>query len=166
MSFRFKCTCCGQWQNRVPDLGFHKPFYVATMSDQERTARVRMDSDTCAIDEQQVFVRCVLPINIRGSDETFAYGVWSSLSEKSFRTYMDACTVGREDETGPFFGWLSNRMGGYPVTLSLKVHVIPLAQGLRPRLELHDADHPLVVEQQEGITVERLTQIVGPYLSH
>jgi hypothetical protein len=71
---------------------------------------------------------------------------------------------GREAEP-PMFGWLMAALPTYePSTLSLKtmVHTRPL--GLRPLVELEPTDHPLAVEQREGITLARVQQIAEQLL--
>ena len=62
----------------------------------------------------------------------------------------------------PRFGWLSNEIRIYrPSTLHLKtnVHFQPLNS--RPLIELEATDHPLAVEQRDGITLERAQEIVA-----
>ena len=72
---------------------------------------------------------------------------------------------GREAEE-PMFGWLAVDLPTYePSTLSLKtmVHTRPL--GLRPFVVLEPTDHPLAVEQREGITLARV-QAIAEQLLH
>ena len=59
----------------------------------------------------------------------------------------------------PYFGWLSSSVPGYPETLKLETMVHTRAVGVRPRIELEPTDHPLAVEQREGITRERVREI-------
>jgi hypothetical protein len=59
----------------------------------------------------------------------------------------------------PYFGWLSNSLPGYPETLSLPLDVVTPALELRPSFLLHDGDHPLVREQREGITTDRVREL-------
>ncbi len=62
----------------------------------------------------------------------------------------------REQEP-PYFGWLVTELPVYPEsTLLLKTHVRTRAVGVRPLIELEPTDHPLAVEQREGITAERV----------
>jgi hypothetical protein len=63
-------------------------------------------------------------------------------------------------DAGPFFGWLSTRFAAYPQTLNLKAHV-HLRKDARACVELGPTDHPLAIEQREGITLERVEQIVS-----
>ncbi len=61
---------------------------------------------------------------------------------------------------GAFFGAIF----GYPETLSLKTHVHLRALNQRPFTELELTDHPLAVEQRNGITMARVWEIVEPLL--
>jgi hypothetical protein len=59
----------------------------------------------------------------------------------------------------PWFGSFANALSGYPDTLLLKSLVHPRPGGLRPTIELEPTD-PLAVEQRDGITSERVIEIV------
>ncbi len=65
---------------------------------------------------------------------------------------------GRESEP-PYFGWLSSVVPGYPKTLSLNTMVHTRPVGARPLIELEPTDHPLAVEQRDGISWDRIQQI-------
>jgi hypothetical protein len=64
------------------------------------------------------------------------------------------------------FGWLANELPGYePSTLQLETMLQPdPAPGMRPFVEVEPSDHPLSIEQREGITVARVREFVAPYL--
>ena len=59
------------------------------------------------------------------------------------------------------FGWLSNRLPDYPDTLNLRTDVWPQDGNKRPLVTIQSAhaEHPLYVEQQQGITPTRLGQL-------
>ena len=50
------------------------------------------------------------------------------------------------------------------VELSLKANVHTRSVGQRPYVELQPTDHPLSVEQQKGITIERVQEIAEALL--
>ena len=63
------------------------------------------------------------------------------------------------------FGWLMADLPTYePTTLNLKTMVQTRPLGLRPLVELEPTDHPLAVEQREGITVARVQSIAEQLL--
>jgi hypothetical protein len=161
----FTCDSCGEWHDSLPrDLGFDEPMYVDELDDEQRSAWVTGDGNfrvRRSPDETNYFIRGVIELPIAGTKDSFCYGVWTSLSEPSYLAATKAATA--DEEAGPFFGWLSNIVPGYPTTQNLKTHV-HLRPGLRAAIELEPTDHPLAVEQREGITVERWKQIVAPAL--
>jgi hypothetical protein len=57
------------------------------------------------------------------------------------------------------FGWLSTSLPLYPETLCLKTNAHTRPLGHRPFIELEPTDHPLAVEQREGITRARVREI-------
>lgn len=115
-----------------------------------------LDSDFCVVEGAHFFIRCRLQLPIIGSDETFEFGLWSSLSERNFGTYYESFASDTQGSLGPWFGWLSNGLPGYPETLCLKCQVRPQNGGLRPLLELEPTDHPLAVQQRVGVTFDEI----------
>jgi Endoribonuclease L-PSP/Uncharacterized protein conserved in bacteria (DUF2199) len=57
-----------------------------------------------------------------------------------------------------------NQLPNYPPTLGLKLSVQPGAKGMRPLATLEAADHPLAIEQREGIALAKVLEFVGPWL--
>jgi hypothetical protein len=87
-------------------------------------------------------------------------GVWVSLSEANFERMSELWeTLGRENEPA-YFSWLSTSVPCYPDTLNLKAHVHNRPLGERPLVELEPTEHPLAVEQRDGITMARVKEIV------
>jgi hypothetical protein len=58
------------------------------------------------------------------------------------------------------FSWLSTHIPEYPETLSLKMYAHIQSQELRPQFSLEPADHPLAQEYQNGMTAERVREIM------
>ena len=140
--------------------GADAPYWYDEVAPEERDARIQLSSDQCIIDGEHFFVRGVLEIPVLETGDVFAWGVWVSLSKTNFdRMHELWQTPGRENEPA-YFGWLSTEVPGYPSTLNLKTRVHTRGVGLRPRIELEATDHPLSVEQREGIAMARVRQIV------
>jgi len=154
---------CGRCVERHDDLplhyGFHAPAYWYGIAENERTSRCLLSSDPCIIDEEHFFIVGNLELPIIGSNEKFSWDVWVSLSAHNFAR---ACKLweqpGRESEP-LYFGWLSSGVPGYPETLSLKTMVHTRPVSLRPLIELEPTDHPLAIEQRDGITWERVQEL-------
>jgi hypothetical protein len=156
----FRCRRCGEWHDDLPmHHGAAAPAYWYSIPEDEREERADLTSDLCVIDGQHFFIVGNLELPLIGSEQRFSWDVWVSLSQANFkRAYRLWDQPGREAEP-PYFGWLSTSLPGYPETLSLKTHVHTREVGRRPFVELEPTDHPLAVEQREGITLERVREI-------
>lgn len=163
MVYRFKCTTCDAWHEGLPDLGYDEPAIAADIPSQDKPARVIITSDLCEIDNEFFFVRCNLRLPIKESDESFSFGIWSSLSKTNFKRYQAHFDEDMRD-WDPMFGWFSNQLPNYPATLGLKLSVQTGAKGMRPLARLEPTDHPLSTEQREGITLEKVLEFVSPWL--
>ena len=162
---RFRCTSCGEWHEGVPTYGFEAPVYYYAVPENERATRCSLGTDDCVIDGEHFFVRGSLEIPVHGESETFSWGVWVSLSRDNFLTFVEYFDQPRRSHVGPFFGWLSNSLPLYPDTVNLKTMAHLRDDGVRPYIELEPTDHPLAVEQRQGISVQRVAEIYS-HLQH
>lgn len=158
--FRFECATCGTTHEGIPSFGWDYPAQYLAIPDSERARRVTLSDDACVIDNQWFFVRGCLEVPVHGYREPLNYGVWLSLSRDSFARYAAIFNdVNRRSDT-TFFGWLCTAIPGYPDTQLLKtaVHVRPWPT--RPLVQLEPTDHPLALEQRDGVSPWRVQQIV------
>jgi hypothetical protein len=155
---KYRCHICGEEHDGLPDLGADRPDPFWMVPEDERDRRITLTSDTCQIDGAHFYVRGVIRLPIRDTGESFGIGVWVSHHEDNFRAYAehpDSSTI------GPFFGWLATRIGFYSqATLGLKTMAHYQGRALRPLIEVEPTNHPLAVDQREGITLERVCEIV------
>lgn len=162
MSKGFQCATCGNWHDELPlNFSFAEPYYVEELElgDRERLVSGEGDFRELPRDgDTHFFIRGRIEIPIVGTNDVFTYGVWTSLSPTNYTAAKAAYAKNRE--AGPFFGWLSNSFPHYPETLNLKTNV-HLRTDVRAAVELEPTDHPLAVEQREGITMERVKEIIS-----
>jgi hypothetical protein len=165
MDYAWTCRCCGQRFNTLP-LGFscNVPEPWLAIPQAERDARGQCSSDLCVIDGEHFFVRGCLEIPIIGRADKFVWGVWASLSKQNFERILDLWDAADLENEPPMFGWLGNAISIYPKTLYLKTHVHPRAGGARPAIELEATDHPLAIEQRQGISLARVEEIAAALL--
>jgi hypothetical protein len=156
---KFTCSCCGQVHEGLADLVFAAPAYYYTVPESERERRCTLTPDMCSIDNEDFFIRGCLEIPIRDSSQTFCWGAWCSVSRANFAKYQETFEEERQSHVGPFFGWFSVRLPGYPNTLNLKVMAHLRDHRQRPLFDLEESEHPLSVEYRQGISMERLQQI-------
>lgn len=154
------CSTCGQSHEGVPTgYGYDAPWTWYTVAEEERARRCSLNADYCVIDNADFFVRGCLEIPIIGRDEPFIWGVWVSLSKSNFEREQSLVNNPERIHEPSYFGWLSSRIEVYPDTAALKTNVHTRAVGTRPYIELQQTDHPLSLEQRDGITTERLVQL-------
>ena len=148
--FSFVCRDCGKRHEGSPSLSFASPFFWD--DDAERIPwKTDITSDLCIVDSESYFIRCVLEIPIIGASEPFTWGVWVSQSRENFLAYSDAFPNTPERIT---FGYLANRIPGYPDTLNLHTQAHWRTSSLRPWIELEAGDHPLYRDYLHGISWE------------
>ncbi len=116
------------------------------------------DGELCSVGEHH-FILANLELPYR-DDEFFVWTCWVSLSDASLARIEGRWErEGRENDE-PAFGWLSSILPTYqPATRSLKARVHQNPIGLRPWIELEPTDHPLAVEQRNGISDERIVAV-------
>lgn len=159
MTHKFQCNTCSEIHEAIPDVAFDAPVTWTDLPEDERARRGRIDSETCVVDDHH-FVRAVLELPIVDSDDRFAYGVWVSLSSANFERFVEVggTDVGAGD--GPWSGWLSVRIPGYPDTFLLRTRVHLQPPPKRPTVELEPTDHPLAMEQRLGVRLARVFEII------
>jgi hypothetical protein len=152
------CRECGVEHDELPDcFGIDAP-WRALVPEEEFGQRVELNRDLCVVDGNAFFVRGHIEIPIHDRINPLAFSVWSSLSEKSFLRMHDRWLDSNRADDAPYFGWLSSPIRVYPDTIHLKLGVQSRAPGLVPLFILSDDDHPLAVDQRNGISIERWHQ--------
>jgi hypothetical protein len=161
----YQCKTCGESHDELPmSFGADAPYLYDVIAPEERSWRAEICSDQCIIDNQHYFVRGCLEIPVLDGPGPFVLGVWVSLSEKSFERMSELWeTPGRESEP-PYFGWFCTSLPGYPETINLKTNVFTRPVGQRPLIVLEPTDHPLAVEQCDGINMARVQEIVEMFM--
>src|SRR6185312_1701491 len=113
--FAFRCSCCGEVHEGSPSIAFKASDPYASLSKEQKAQIGKIDSDFCTIthaDRTDYFIRVVLEIPIHGVEEPFLWGIWVSLSEKSFLRYVE--TYDDPVAGDGFFGWVCNALKEYP----------------------------------------------------
>jgi len=165
LRYSWTCRCCGQPHDELPiHWAAEAPVYYDALSEAERETRADLSADFCAIDEAHFFIRGLIEIPTVGHSEKFSWGVWASLSSASMETVQRVWDRPDRQSVGRFFGWLSTALSLYPDTVNLKTHVHINAPPFLPSVELEPTDHPLAVEQRDGMTLERAVAIAEALL--
>ncbi len=152
----FLCSVCGEQHEDRPAAGFSAPHYYQILSEEDKTSLATLSEDFCIIeygDQTDRFIRAVLLMPVKDSEDTMDYGIWVSLGEKNFEYYMDHFNDDIEGET--FFGYLCNHIPEYEDTLLLAANVVCGPANQRPRVLLHTSQSEsstFVKDFTEGIT--------------
>ena len=134
------------WHYLVPDSQFEQ--------------RVELTADQCVVDGTTFFVRGHIDIPVHGQAEPLTFSVWSSLSEASFRHMGERWESRDREQDAPYFGWLSTAIPAYPDTVHLQLSVQSRSPGLVPLFTVAPGDHALSIDQHQGISEQRLHEIV------
>jgi len=165
----FKCSECGEIHSDL-SFSFARPALISAWSDEEIEKRVHFNdttkTDLIVVDEKFFFIRCVLEIPIRKTDDCMTFGVWQSQSEDNFFKYQDAYQSDERagNETS---SWHTPRVpeyrtedkNGYLTNLpsTLKWQAPPQ----RPLVFINECDHHLYRDQKNGISRKKALKIAA-----
>ncbi|WP_025145293.1 DUF2199 domain-containing protein [Pedobacter jeongneungensis] len=163
----YTCHTCGEIHHDWPALAFSSPLHYDNLNDQDKETIATLSSDFCTIEDGETvdrFIRCTLSQLVNDHCEDLQYGLWVSLSEKSFKDYKD--NFNNENHEVTYFGWLCNNVPGYQSTLSIPTTVYTQTDNNRPLIVPHeDFDHPFVKDYYGGITKheaeKRINEMIG-----
>ncbi|RXH55287.1 hypothetical protein GRAN_4391 [Granulicella sibirica] len=135
------------------------PAAMLAIPDTDWNERVMMTPDQCVIDGNTFYLRGRIPVPVIGLEEPFIWGVWAEVGPKDFLRANELWnTPGRESEA-PFRGYLDTNVFLFGNTMNLEVWVQTQIVGHRPHFAIANEQHPLAIEQRDGITMERVVEI-------
>lgn len=158
----FDCTICGEHHPELP-LKYSVPAPLAffRVPPEERTTRIVITPEQCVIDNRDFYLRGRILVPVHGLEDPFVWGIWAEISPKNFfLTHELWNSPGRED-TPAFPGWLDSEIPIFGNTHNLEIEVHTQPVGRRPHFTVADPNHPLAIEQREGITLERVREIAA-----
>lgn len=160
----FRCSRCDAL-HEGPPLSYGAAAPALDVPEADWASRVQLGEEQCVLDDDGFFIKGNIEIPILGNPaDIFVWTVWVSLSRENFERASMMWHDPRRVEEPPYFGWLSTALPCYPPTVLLKAHVHSREPGTRPLVELEPTDHPLAVEQRNGITPERIRLIAEAVL--
>jgi Uncharacterized protein conserved in bacteria (DUF2199) len=72
-----------------PATARRRLFNYYSVPNAERSSRCVLSTDMCVVDQKSFFVHGCLEIPVQGEPETFIWGVWVSLSKRSFDQFVE-----------------------------------------------------------------------------
>ena len=154
-SLQFTCVACGEIHDGIPAWHFAAPVQALAIPKEDRRNRVELTEDDCVIDGDQFYLKGLLEIPIQDTSQPFTWGVWVSVSEESYVRFSELFDDPLRESGEWFFGWLCSSVPGYPDTQLLKTNLRVREYPMRPLIELEPTDHPLAIDQREGINRDR-----------
>lgn len=164
----FTCSQCGEIHDDWPALGFVAPIHYNQLEEAKQKSMASLDSDFCIIydsEETYRFVRVSLHQKVTDYHSTLDYGLWVSLSEKSFKDYQG--NFDNENHITTYFGWLCNSISPYEDTLSTPVDIHTNPGNLRPEIiPHHDHNTSFVRDFHTGISREEAERRIHAMLDN
>lgn len=153
-SIKYTCSCCGKEHEEWPALAYIYPTNYEVLSEEDKKNIAELSSDFCTIrhsDRTDNFIRGTLTLKVIDHCEDLEYGLWVSLSDKSFQDYKD--NYDNENYETKYFGWLCNDLPAYEFKESIPTTVFTRIGNRRPEIVPHeDFNHPFVHDYYNGIT--------------
>lgn len=164
---KYICQCCGEEKEDWPAIAYSAPYPYFQLSEEE-LENSELTSDLCIIkysDETCYFIRTVLVQEVNDSCQDLEYGIWVSLSEKSFNEYVE--NYDNKDFEGGYFGWLSNYLPDYEFKESIPTDVFVNNTIGRPFIHPHESfDHSFVHDFYSGIEKEEAERRIDIVLNN
>jgi hypothetical protein len=161
----FICRQCGQYHDNLP-LGyrFAAPAYWSAAFAQDEQSQC--GEEICIIQAEHFFIKGNIEIPVTTTGGLFNYTVWVAVGKDDFQRATSLWQNPKRSKEAAYAGIVANQLIGYPDTLHLEVKVHTREVGFRPYLALEAAEHPLVVEQQQGIEITRVQEIAALVIHH
>ena len=154
---QYRCHSCGQLHAGPPlSYAVEAPDRWYSLSEEDRQIHAVLSSDQCIINNAYFYIVGNIDIPLIDAEGVFSWSVWLSLSKADFQQTSKLWKKRRREAAPPYPGRLSTQLFVYPDTLNLKTRVHTRPVGQRPYVEIESIDHPLAVEQRQGITLERV----------
>jgi len=152
----FQCSSCGEFHKDIPmAYGTKVPFDYGEIPEAEVESRCSLTQDGCIIDGSQFYIRGQLNIPVSGAEE-FRWNVWVSISKNDFERAEEVWKDENRILEKPYPGKVATQLECYPETLGLSVMVHTQKVGTTPIIEVQESRHPLFLEQENGIDMERV----------
>lgn len=156
---RFKCKSCGEWHDGIPSWGYPFPMTYFDVPEEERSERCFLTDDLCVVDDERFFLCGCLDLPIAEFSEKLVIRVWAEVEEETFFEYQDLLDVKERDSYGPYLGKLSAALPTYQNTEGIKVELRINNDGIRPSIIALESNHPLTIDQINGLPAERYHEI-------
>jgi hypothetical protein len=155
--FGYFCSKCGVYHKQIPmAYGADAPYQYFLIPETEREERCDLTDDQCIIDNKFYFMRGGIQLIVEDNPDNFCWNVWVLIDKKDFERMNELWKDENRILEKPYAGKLATQLDLYPDTLDLPVYVISQKVGLIPMVELTECNHPLYLEQENSINMDRV----------
>ncbi len=170
----FTCSCGDRHTGLFP-IHLHHPVGWPGKDEYESDNTLRLDGDFlsanfCVVQGKFFAMRVRLPFLMRGAEPAaFMFTAWASLDRADFEAFIDAYKTGKLDPDTRVRARLVNRVGGFPDSFNLMGSAFQQPDGGPALLLIHglqagvNNNHQLMVEQRDGIGVDRMLELFAAY---
>lgn len=163
--FGFYCSNCGIYHKEIPMVyGTDAPLLYYLIAKDQREQRCTLTGDQCIIDDKHYYIRGHIELPVEDSIENFCWSVWVEMTKEDFDKMAEIWDEENRFLEPPFNGELSSQLEPYPQTDGLLVKIIKQHVGYVPKIELLESSHPLYLEQESGINMNRVIQFAKQIL--
>ncbi|REC61918.1 DUF2199 domain-containing protein [Chryseobacterium pennae] len=163
---KYICECCGEEKEDWPALAYNAPYFYSCLSDEEMK-NAKLTSDLCTVEspeETNRFIRAALIQEVTDDCRDLDYGVWVSLSEKSYTEYVE--NYDNKEFKAEYFGWLNTYLPDYDFSESIPTTVVVNNTIGRPFVFPHQSyEHPFVDDFYNGITKDEAEKRINRVLN-
>ncbi|WP_439695719.1 DUF2199 domain-containing protein [Mucilaginibacter sp. AW1-7] len=163
-STQFTCSCCGKVYSEIP-LCFDSdyPAYYFNVPENEVKERVEMAENLCVIDNYY-FHKGELMIPINDHPKDLIFNVWLTITKENFEIRNTLWNDPERLKQEPYFGFLHNIVPTYDNTLGIKALACENNVGFTPDIVVVEENHPLRIDQLNGITLHEAVEKVQAIL--
>lgn len=162
---RARCAVCGEehdFASLEPSYRDPDAYLAVPIEEREHRTlggkddrRIRTADDT----ERRYFFRAGMHMSVHGQEQTCCWGIWVEVSGADWNRVCELWNDPDQDREPPFEARLANSLLGYADTLGLPGSLQLTGPTSIPSFRLAAGlEHPLAVEQREGVRHERLLE--------
>ena len=168
---KLKCDDCGREHDPLElEPSFLRPDEASLLSSGERHDRVTETKNSCVLTFpgrglQKHFLRVLLPVPVVDLDATCCWGIWVSLSARSFEAMKERWQDPMRMNRQPVPAQLANNVRNYPRLVG-----VPGLIGFRNFTEIpyfsfrENENHVLAGEARTGVSSARVLDWLKPWL--
>jgi len=168
LNLKWKCPCCDQDFSGLPlDYNMAVPEDIIQIPREHWDGRAMISRHFCWA-SGKYFTRGLIELPVIGTDRSLNFGAWVGVSQEDAEFMTDVWHDGDCSKHGPFKGKLRSNLRlndrliyGETLDIDAELH---LRDDVVPLIKLLSADHPLAVDQRNGITIDRVVEIASTML--